>query len=264
MQGEVILLPGLASDEALWRHQASALRADGWHVQVSDAHRHAGTLPAMARRVLDTHPGPLILIGTSMGGMVALHAWRQDPTRVRALALLGTGARADTPEMIALRTAAIAEFEAGRAEVVLRANVPFAFHPRHHDNEAMVSAYFDMIGRAGSQALIDQNRAVMAREDLRGELGRIACPALVVCGEDDRLTPPELSREIASAIPGAELHVLPECGHLLTWEQPEHVSNLLRGWLARLPRIDAPVAPLTPVAAMGPPTAGADAAGPGR
>ena len=234
MQAEVILLPGLASDEALWRHQVPALRAEGWRVQVSDAHQHASTLPAMARQVLDGHPGPQILIGTSMGGMVALHAWRQEPARVRGLALLGTSARADTPEMVALRTSAIAEFEAGRTEAVLRANLPFAFHPRHREDQALVSAYFDMVQRAGTAALIRQNRAVMAREDLRGELARIGCPALVICGADDLLTPPELSREIASAVPGAELHLLPDCGHLLTWEQPARVNALLRAWLQQM------------------------------
>jgi pimeloyl-ACP methyl ester carboxylesterase len=234
MSPDVILLPGLASDEALWRDQRPALRAAGWRVQVSDAHQRAETLSAMGRLVLDDNPGPLVLVGTSMGGMVALHAWRQDPSRVRGLALLGTGARADTPEMIALRTAAIAEFEAGRAHDVLRANVPLAFHPSRQDDHAMVSAYFDMIDRAGVEGLIRQNRAVMAREDLRGELGRITCPVLVVCGEDDALTPPALSQEMADAVPGAQLHRLPDCGHLLTWEQPARVNALLLDWLRQL------------------------------
>jgi pimeloyl-ACP methyl ester carboxylesterase len=56
----------------------------------------------------------------------------------------------------------------------------------------------------------------------------------VVGGADDLLTPPDCSREIAAAIPGAQLQLLAECGHMLTWEQPQAVTNLLLAWLAGL------------------------------
>jgi len=88
--------------------------------------------------------------------------------------------------------------------------------------------------RAGAAGLIRQNRAVMARADLRPTLAAIACPTLVVGGADDLLTPPDCSREIAAAIPGAQLQLLPECGHMLTWEQPQAVTSLLTDWLAGL------------------------------
>jgi pimeloyl-ACP methyl ester carboxylesterase len=81
---------------------------------------------------------------------------------------------------------------------------------------------------------VRQNRAIMARPDSRPLLRRLRCPVLVVCGDADALTPPECSQEIAAAVPQAELHVLPACGHLLTWEQPGAVNALLRDWLARL------------------------------
>jgi pimeloyl-ACP methyl ester carboxylesterase len=163
--------------------------------------------------------------------MLAMEAARQAPQRVRGLALLGTSARADTPELIALRTAAIAEFEAGRAEALLRANAMFAFHAAHQAR--LTGEYVAMVLRAGVPALVRQNRAVMARADLRPTLGRITCPTLVVGGADDALTPPDRSREIAAAVPGAQLHLLPECGHMLTWEQPQLLVPLLQDWLAR-------------------------------
>ena len=91
-----------------------------------------------------------------------------------------------------------------------------------------------MIERAGATQLIAQNRAVMARRDSRPLLAGIACPTLVVCGASDLLTPPECSQEMAAAISGARLELLPACGHLLTWEQPERVNALLTDWLAGL------------------------------
>ena len=232
----VILLPGLASDAALWRHQVPALTAAGHTVHISDAHARADSLSAMARAVLAEHAGPLVLVGTSMGGILALEVFRKAPQRVAALALLGSSARPDTPTMIELRSAAVLEFEQGRMDEVLRANVPFAFHPRRQADAALVGDYFEMVRRAGAAQLIQQNRAIMARPDSRPLLRRVRCPVLLVCGDADALTPPESSQEIAAAVPQSELHLLPQCGHLLTWERPDEVNAVLLNWLAGLER----------------------------
>jgi pimeloyl-ACP methyl ester carboxylesterase len=229
----LLLLPGMACDADLWRHQWPALQAAApGPVAVADVHGRADSLPGMAALLLAEQPGPLLLAGCSLGGMLAMEVARQAPQRVRGLALLGTTARPDTPELIALRTSAIAEFEAGRAEALLRANVLFAFHRAHQAR--LADDYLAMVLRGGVSALIRQNRAVMARADLRPALPAIACPTLVVGGADDQLTPPDCSREIAAGIPGAQLHLLPECGHMLTWEQPQAVTRLLLDWLARM------------------------------
>lgn len=230
---DLILLPGLASDATIWRDQIPALSAHH-RVTVSDVHFRAETLPAMAALLLAEHPGPLVLCGTSMGGMVALEAVRLAPGRIRGLALLGSSARADTPELIALRESAIVEFEAGRAEQVLRANVAYAFHPRVDVDSELARIYIDFVLRAGVDQLVRQNRAVMARADLRPTLRAVRCPTLVACGEGDALTPPEHSREIAEGIAGARLAIVPECGHLLTMEQPERVNALLLEWLSQI------------------------------
>lgn len=223
----LILLPGLACDAALFRDPLPALQALG-PVQVSDVHTREATLPAMAARLLAEHPGPLALAGSSMGGMLALHCALQAPERVRGLALLGTTARADTPELLQLRSEAIVLFEAGRMDEVLQANLVFAFHADHVAR--LAGDYRAMVQRAGAGQLIAQNRAVMARADLRPRLPEINCPALVVVGEDDRLTPPECSEELAAALPQATLQRLPTCGHLLTWEQPQAVTAALLAW----------------------------------
>jgi len=228
----LVLLPGLACDAALWRDQLPALSAARHAPRVSDVHQRHATLPEMARALLAEHAGPLVLIGHSMGGMLALHMHRAAPERIAALALLSSSARADTPELIRLRSDAIVEFEQGRAEDVLRANAMFAFHPRHAQDRARVDDYVAQILRIGAAQLIAQNRAVMARADMRPWLAAIACPLLLACGDDDLLTPLEHSREIAQAVPHAQLEVIAQAGHLLPWEQPERVNALLLQWLA--------------------------------
>lgn len=233
----LLLLPGLACDQALFHDQAAPLAAQG-RVHISNVHTREPTLPAMAKRLLAEHPGRHVLIGCSMGGMLAMELHRQAPDRIDAIALLGTTARPDTPELIELRTQACELFAAGRMDEVLRANVLFAFHPHGARRPGLVQAYLDMIGRGGALQLIAQNRAVMARPDSRPQVARMRCPVLVACGEADLLTPAEVSREMHALLPEpatARMDIVPGAGHMLTMEQPERVTQLLLDWLHTLP-----------------------------
>ncbi|MFV3255173.1 alpha/beta fold hydrolase, partial [Klebsiella pneumoniae] len=76
--------------------------------------------------------------------------------------------------------------------------------------------YLDFVLDAGAERLIRQNRAIMARPDARRHLPQLRCPTLVMCGDADQLTPPDCSQEIAALVPGAELVLVPRCGHMLT------------------------------------------------
>jgi pimeloyl-ACP methyl ester carboxylesterase len=71
----------------------------------------------------------------------------------------------------------------------------------------------------------------MARPDSRPSLPAIACPTLVLVGANDQGTPPALSEEIAAAIPGSRLVVVPDCGHMSTLEQPQAVAEALVDWM---------------------------------
>lgn len=225
----LVLLPGLAGDEAMWRDQLAAL-AD-FRPHVSDVHMRHDSLPGMAAALLARYPGELVLCGASMGGMVAMEAARQAPQRIRGLALLGTSARPEDDEMRAVREKAIALFAQGRARDVIEPNVAMAFHPERANDAELAARYLAFVLEAGAGQLVRQNRAVIARPDARRHLPALRCPVLVMGGEDDQLTPPSLSREIASLVPGAQLVLLPQCGHMLTMEQPEAVNRELQRWL---------------------------------
>ncbi len=216
-RGVQLLLPAALRPEVATAHQ--------------DVNLH--TIEDFAARLLAQHTGPLVLAGASMGGMVAMEAARQAPERVAGLALLGTTARPETPDMRALREGAIELFERGRVREVIEPNVALAFHPVNAAKTDLVQAYLDFVLDAGADHLVRQNRAVIRRPDARTHLPAVACPVLVVCGAADQLTPPECSAEIAALVPGAEQHLLPDSGHMLTMEQPEVVARLLVQWLAR-------------------------------
>ncbi|MFH0130592.1 alpha/beta fold hydrolase [Variovorax sp. VaC1] len=228
----LVLLPGLACDERLWEAQLPALPSV-FQPRVSNAQTRNDSIEGMAAAVLREHDGPLVLCGASMGGMVAMEAARQAPERIAGLALLGTSARPETPDMFTLREGAIEYFERGELRDVIEPNVYFAFHPTQAADPVLVQRYLDIVLGAGAAQLISQNRAVMRRPDARLHLPSLRAPVLLMCGDDDRLAPPECTREMAALLPQAEVVWVPQCGHMLTMEKPDLVNAALNGWLAK-------------------------------
>jgi proline iminopeptidase len=76
------------------------------------------------------------------------------------------------------------------------------------------------------------NHEIFTTFDLRPELTRIAVPTLVITGEEDFICGPVCSREIAAAVDGAELVLLPGCGHFTFVEQPEAFADAVSRFLA--------------------------------
>ncbi len=172
------------------------------------------------------------LAGLSMGGYVALEMLRQARHRVLKLALLGTSARPDTPDQLQKRRDFISLAERGRFLGVTDALLPMLVHPSRLADSELVASVKQMAKNIGKEAFIRQERAIMSRADSRPHLASIRCPALVLCGRQDALTPPDRHEELAAGIPGAKLEIIEDCGHLSTLERPAEVGAALRRWLA--------------------------------
>lgn len=223
----LVMLPGLACDDALFADQMRDL-ADAADVIIGDTLLDA-TLPAMAQRVLASAPEVFSLAGLSMGGYLALEIMRQAPDRVTRLALLDTSARADSDEAKAVREDAIAAVGKLPYEKLARSSIARLVAPDAADS--VKQAVIDMAVRVGSDTYVRQQRAIMARPDSRPLLTGIAVPTLVLVGEKDVLTPPDVAREMADAIPGSLLVEVAGSGHLPTLERPVEATAALRDWL---------------------------------
>jgi pimeloyl-ACP methyl ester carboxylesterase len=198
-------------------------------------HRRDDCMEAIARRVLETAPPRFALVGLSMGGYIALSLLRQAPERVAGLALLDSSARADRPEQTARRQELIALAEGGRLDELVDIHFPQFVHRDRLADSELKSIVRRMAEETGAEAYVRQQHAIMARADARDRLAEIRCPTLVLVGDGDELTPPKLSQEIAAAIAGSRLVVVPECGHLSTLERPEAVNAALADWMASIP-----------------------------
>lgn len=226
----LILLPGLLTDAALWRHQLETL-ADVADMTVADLTQE-DQLGPMASRILAQAPETFALAGLSMGGYLAFEIMRQAPERVRRLALLDTSPLPDNPEQTARRRGLIDLARTGDFKGVTQRLLPLLLHPDRIRDATLTRTVMDMAGRIGRDAFIRQQTAIMNRPDSRRDLGLIHCPTLVLCGRQDGLTPLSVHVDMAAGIPHAALVVIEDCGHLAPLERPTTVSAVLRYWLA--------------------------------
>lgn len=225
----IVMVPGLTCTARLYAPQIEALWPYG-PVMVAD-HRRDANIKAAAARILSNAPPRFALAGLSMGGYIAFEMMRQAATRVAKLALLDTSARADTPEQTATRKTQIVMAQTGRYGEIPDLSIPRYLHRDRQKDATLTGIVRQMIEVTGPEAFVGQQQAIMSRPDSRPLLPSIRCPTLVLVGDADVATPPELSKEIVDGIAGARYVVVPECGHLSTIEQPNAVNAALAKWL---------------------------------
>jgi pimeloyl-ACP methyl ester carboxylesterase len=172
--------------------------------------------------------------GRSRGGMLAQEVGLSHPERVSALILSGTSHRGpgSVGSTEAVNQAMRITAEMTREQIFETQNVAMA-SPGWKERDPEAFAYLmgvDLEAPPRRFAVVRQQGALEGWSSL-DRLPEIACPTLVLCGEDDGMVPPENSRQIAAAIPKARLQLIPQCGHLPMLEKPAEVADAVLGFL---------------------------------
>ena len=232
----LVCLPGLMCDASVWQPQVQELNAQvrclvpAWGLRDS--------LQAMARQVLEEATADTFsLVGHSMGGRVALEVLRLAPERVQRLALMSTGTTPLAPGEVGdkERAGRMALLELAQTRGMRAMGRQWAAGMVHPDRQAtpLFDAVLDMIDRSNPRQFAAQQKALLNRPDATPLLAGIRCPTLVLTGKDDTWSGPAQHHAIASAIPGAELVIVPGASHMVTLEKPIAVTEAMRAWLAR-------------------------------
>lgn len=232
----LILAPGLMCDATAWRAQVTAFESQ-LPVQVID-YGLLDSLQAMAAHLLQQAPAKFALAGHSMGGRVALEVMRVAPERVTHLALLDTGCHAlpegeaaDKERTMRLGFLRLAQ-EKGVAAMA-RSWVRNMVHPDRLADTALIDSIVTMFAHKPVAVYEAQIKALLARPEAFPLLAQIRCPTLVLCGNEDSNSPPAANLEMAGAIAGDQLDIIPHCGHMAPMERPEAVNDALRALLRR-------------------------------
>jgi len=214
----IVLLPGFMLDDALWDDFVPHLPHD-WRVQRIALPR-GRTVDEVARAVADRLTGPAVVLGFSMGGYVARALAVAYPQLVDALMLVATSARGERP-------AAPFPAAAGAFAGLSRRAIQSSLGREHANDPALIDRVRAMSVRLGADAFAWQS--ALDRTDV--PLKEIACPALVVAASEDQLRSMEEARELADAIPGAQLEIIEGTGHLIPLEAPGSLADVIVGWL---------------------------------
>ena len=236
----VVFINSLGCDLRLWGEVAAALE-DRHPVLRYDARGHGLSDAPVGEYRLHDLSGDLlglldalrlervVLVGVSVGGLTALDFARRHPERVLGAVLCDTGLKIGTPESWATRMAAI---QAGGLEALADSVMERWFTPGFLGAEkAPVRGYRNMLTRTTPAGYLG-TCAALRDADLSGG-GPLGVPTLVLCGDSDVSTPPELSGSLAAELQ-APLHLIGNAGHLPCVEQPQAVVAELAAFLDAL------------------------------
>ena len=243
----LVLLHAFPLDGRMWAPQVEAL-AGSYQVIVPDLRGFGaardqaveeagmGLLADDVARLLDDRAlDRVVLGGLSLGGYVALAFLRGHADRVSGLVLLDTKATADGDQAREARLKMAERVLAEGNDFVPEAMLPklLGETSREHRPE-LVSRVAELIREQTPEAIAGAQRGMAARAATTDVLASIKVPTLVVTGEEDVVTGPEVGRDLAAAIPGARFLLVEEAGHLSNLEQPEIVNEALLDFLAPL------------------------------
>lgn len=231
----LVLIHGSGGSRLSWRLQLPALDAD-INVVALELPGHGQTpgpfltsvadCAAWVAQVLSAWKLPLapVLAGHSLGGAVAIEAGLTRPELLSGLTLVGTGAH--LPVNPALIDGLTQNFQ-GTLPLIMKWAFAKTVDPKLVEDAVKLMSQLD-------PALLINDFKACDRFDRRADLGRLKLPVLIVCGRQEKMTPPALSEELHAHIKGSRLEFIDNAGHEVMEEQPEAFNRVVADFVTSL------------------------------
>lgn len=240
----LVFLHGLGGGHAAWDDQIAFFNGLGYRALAWDQPGYGGAptvepydlglIAGALQRLIEPLGEAVVLVGHSMGGMVAQETYARFPRLVKALVLgftspsFGGGSREFVEQFIAAR---IAPLDEGLGMAQIAARLMPTMRGSNSRPEGLARA--ERIMAAIPPATYRKAVHLLTTFDRRAQLPEIRVPTLLVAGENDRTAPASVLQRMAQKIPGAEFVQLTGCGHLGPLDQPDAFNEALRGFLQR-------------------------------
>lgn len=244
VQGTLLLIHAFPMNARMWEGQLKCADA-GWRVLAPQLRGFDGGDGDPAARSMDDYAGDLIDLldglhvreavvgGLSMGGYIAFALFRHAARYFRGLILADTRPQADTPAAVQGRNEMLALVRDKGTGAVTDQMLPRLLgETTRRERPDIVEQTRALMLANSPEAVAGAIVALRDRPDSTSVLATIRCPTLIVVGDEDTITPPELSEGMQHAIAGSELAVIRRAGHLANLEQPEEFNTALARFLA--------------------------------
>lgn len=236
----LVLIHAFPLSGAMWEHERRALRDAAEPIIAPSLPGFGGTAVPRGDASMDDYADSVVaamdaarvgraaVAGISMGGYVAFAMWRRHRPRIERLFLADTRAEADSEEARDRRLRLAGLIREHGIEALLKTPPQWLREGSPHWDPLL-----KMIRGQTPEGVAQGSIAMAHRPDSRPDLPTIDVPTAVVVGEDDRVTPLEMSQAMSDAIPGATLSIIPGAGHIANIEAPTAFEAALRAWLRR-------------------------------
>ena len=174
------------------------------------------------------------LLGYSMGGRIALELTIRHPETAKALILANSGVGGPRPPQAVERFRTMLELlQQGDVATIAEEMTIAAFSPGFKSKSPEAFERYKAVKLAVDPQSFAQAMMALAADIRPPDVGRIRCPALIICGENDSYMTPDVARSLQQAVPGSELRVMPT-GHASAIEAPESFNDAVLEFLSRL------------------------------
>ncbi|MFI8952098.1 alpha/beta fold hydrolase [Streptomyces sp. NPDC053750] len=230
----LILGPSLGTTWHMWDRQVPEL-AQHWRVFRFDLPGHggapahpAGSVAELTARLLATLDGLGVqrfgYAGCALGGAVGVELALRHPERLASLALIATSPRFGTADEFRQRGVIV---RTNGLDPIARSAPERWFTGGFAAAQPAITEWAVQMVRTTDPGCYISACEALAAFDVRGDLGRVGVPTLVLVGSDDQITGPAEARTLVAGIPDARLAVVPGASHLVPVEQPAAVTDLL-------------------------------------
>ena len=186
---------------------------------------------AIAHALTEKIDHDTILVGMSMGSYLCFDLMRLVPESIAGLVLIGTQSGADSPEAAANRAKAAAWASKAGMDALEEVVCDQMLGGEARRNQAVRDRIASMAVSTGIDTFARHQTALAGRSDATARLSEIACPVLVLTGEEDKVTPPAAGQAVARGVRHGRFIPIAGAGHLPVLEAPstvaEHVANFV-------------------------------------
>jgi pimeloyl-ACP methyl ester carboxylesterase len=225
------MVPGMMCDERIFSPQIEEL-SKNLEVTVADISNFS-SVSELASDVLKKAPKSFSLLGHSMGGIVAMEIYSQEPKRIEKLILMDTNPKAELDEVKLKREPQIREVNKGKLLEVMRDEMKPNYLAESENKRSVLNVCMDMALTLGPDVFINQSRALQSRLDQQNTIQSIKIPVLIMCGSEDKLCPVERHEMMHNMISDSDLIIINNAGHMPTLEQPRETTEVIKEWLMR-------------------------------